>query len=58
MFTLQFNKLRSILKYNIKVTLEFLSNGESNDETNFQHKLIITDGQVLKLLQVLKLSII
>ena len=52
--------IRNLISYNLeqkignKVTLNFLSNliRNSNDETNFPHKLILTDTQVSKLLQM------
>ena len=52
--------IRNLISYNLeqkignKVTLNFLSNliRNSNDETNFPRKLILTDTQVSKLLQM------
>ena len=45
---LQLNKLKSAIKNRIEVTLNLSSNvvGDSNDEANFQHKLLLTDTQV------------
>ena len=47
----QFNKLKSGIKDGTEVTLNFLSNliGNSNDETNFPLKLLLTDTQVSKI---------
>ena len=47
----QLNKLKSGEKNGIDVTLNLSSNvaGDSNDETNFPHKLLLTDTQVLRL---------
>ena len=47
----QLNKLKSGKKNGIDVTLNLSSNvaGDSNDETNFPHKLLLTDTQVLRL---------
>ena len=47
----QLNKLKSGTKNGIDVTLNLSSNvvGVSNDETNFPHKLLLTDTQVLRL---------
>ena len=44
----QLNKLKSAIKNGTKVTLKILSNliGNSNDETNFPYKLLLTDTQV------------
>ena len=48
---LQLNKLKSAMKNGTEVTLNLLSNliGNSNDETNFPHKLLLTDTQVSKI---------
>ena len=42
------NNLRSAIKYGIEITLNFSSNfiGHSNVETNFPHKLLLTDTKV------------
>ena len=44
----QLNKLKSGIKNGTQVTLNNPSNviGDSNDETNFTHKLLLTDTQV------------
>ena len=41
----QLNKLKSATKNGAEVTLNLSSNliGNSNDETNFAHKLLLTD---------------
>ena len=51
---MQHSKLKSGLKNGIEVTLNCLSNGtsDSNNETNFPHKLLLTDTQALRLPQV------
>ena len=48
---LQLNKLNSGIKNNTKVTLKISSNvvGDSNDENNFPHKLLLTKTQNSKL---------
>ena len=45
---LQLNKLKSAITNGTKVTLNLLSNliGISKDETNFPHKLLLTNTQV------------
>ena len=47
----QLYKLKCGIKNGIEVTLNVLSNstGISNDETNFPHKLLLTDTQVSKI---------
>ena len=47
----QFIKLKSGIKNGIEVTLSLSLNviGDSNDETNFPHKLLLTDAQVSRL---------
>ena len=47
----QLNKLKSGIKNDTKVTLKISSNvgGDSNDENNFPHKLLLTNTQVSKL---------
>ena len=47
----QLNKLTSGIKNNTDVTLKISSNvvGDSNDENNFLHKLLLTNTQVSKL---------
>ena len=47
----QFNKLNSRIKNGTEVTLKLPSNviGESNDENNFLHKLLLTIAKVSRL---------
>ena len=47
----QLNKLKSEIKNGTEVTLNLLSNliGNSNYETNFLHKLLLTDTQVSRI---------
>ena len=47
---LQVNKLKAEIKNGIQVTLRLLSNivGNSNDEANFPHKLLLANTQVSK----------
>ena len=47
----QLNKLRSGIKDGTGVTLKLSSNvvGTSNDDTNFPHKLLLINTQVLRL---------
>ena len=47
----QLNKLKSAIKNAIDVILRLLSNmiGNSDDETNFRHKLLLTNRQVANL---------
>ena len=47
----QLSKLKSGIKNGTEVTLTFSSNvaGDSNDENNFSHKLLLTNTQVSKL---------
>ena len=44
----QFNKLKSAIKNGTDVILRLSSNivGSSNDETNFPHKLLLTNRQI------------
>ena len=44
----ELNKVKSGIKNGFEVTLNLSSNviGVSNDETNFRHKLLLTDAQV------------
>ena len=53
MSNLQINKLKLGIKSGTKVTLKILSNvvGDSNDENNFPHKLLLTNTQVSRLLK-------
>ena len=47
----QHNKLKTKIKNGTEVTLKLSSNavGDSNDENNFPHKLLLTNTQVSKL---------
>ena len=47
----QLNKLKAAIKNQTEVTLDLSSNvaGDSNDETNFPHELLLTDAQVSKI---------
>ena len=46
----QLNKLKSGIKNGSEVTLELSSNvGDSNDENNFLHKLLLANTHVLRL---------
>ena len=47
----QFNKLKSVIKNGIEVTLNLSSNfvGDSNDKNNFPHKLLLTNTDVSRL---------
>ena len=47
----QLNTLQSGIKNGTEVTLNLSSNGigDSNNETNFPHKLLLTNAKVLKL---------
>ena len=47
----QLNKLKSGTKNGTQVTLNFLSNvvGNSNDETNFPHKSLLTNSEASKI---------
>ena len=47
----QLNKLKSEIKKGLQVTLNLSLNvvGDSNDETHFPHKLLLTDTQVSKI---------
>ena len=51
MSNLQLNTLKSGIKNGTEVTLNLLSIGigDSNNETNFPHKLLLTNAKVLKL---------
>ena len=50
----QVNKLKSGIKNGNQVTLKLLTNfiGDSNDEVNFLHGLLLTNKQISKLLQM------
>ena len=47
----QLNKLKSGIKNSAQVTLNLSSytSGDSNDDTNFPHKLLLTDPQIRRL---------
>ena len=49
----QLNELKSGIKIGTEVTLKFSSNvvGDSNNETNFPHRLLLTNTQALRLLK-------
>ena len=51
MSNLQFNELKSEMKNGTEVALNLSSNviGNSNDETNFPHKLLLTNLQGSKI---------
>ena len=50
LFNPQLNKLKSVIKNGIEITLNLSSNliGNSNDATNFRDKLILTNTKVSK----------
>ena len=50
----QLNKLKPGIKHGTEVTLNLSSNliGNSNDETNFPHEILLTDTQVSKIRKV------
>ena len=45
----QFNKLQSAIKHETEVVLRLSSNMIGGDETNYPHKLLLTNRQVLNL---------
>ena len=51
MYNSEINKLKSGIKNRTEVTLKISSNiaGDSNDENNLPHKLLLTNTQVSKL---------
>ena len=51
MFNSEINKLKSGIKNRTEVTLKISSNiaGDSNDENNLPHKLLLTNTQISKL---------
>ena len=53
--SLQLNKLKSTIKNETKVVLRLSSImvGDSKDETNFPHKLLLTDKQVSNICKAL-----
>lgn len=50
LFNSQLNKLKSGIKYSFETALKLSSSilGDTNDENNFQHKLLLTNTQVSK----------
>ena len=56
LFNSQLNKLKSGIKNGTEVTLKISSNdvGDSNDENNFPHKLLLPNTQILKLRKAFK----
>ena len=54
---LKFNKLKSGIKYGTELTLNHSSNviSKFNDESNFPHKLLLTNTQVSKLCKALQM---
>ena len=48
----QVNKWKYWIKNGTEVTFNFLSNIDGDDETNFQHKLLLTNAQVLQIWKV------
>ena len=53
----QLNELKSGIKNGTEATLKLSSNviGDFNDETNFQHKLLLTNTQDLRLVKLLQI---
>ena len=53
----QLNKIKSGIKHGTEVTLKLSSNvvGNSSDETNLPHKLLLTDAQVARILNLLQI---
>ena len=51
---LQINKLKLGIKNGTEVTLKVSSNvvGDSNDENNFSHKLLLSNTQILRIRKV------
>ena len=49
---LQLNKLNSAIKYETEVVLRLSSNMIGDNETNFPHKLFLTNRQVVNLRKV------
>ena len=51
MFTFQLNKIKSEIKSGTGVTVKISLNaiGDSNNENNFPHKLLLTNAQISKL---------
>ena len=51
----QFNKLKSAIKNETEVVLRLSSNMVGDDETNFSHKLLLTNRQVANLRKPLQI---
>ena len=51
----QLSKLKSAIKIDTEVTLNFSSNviGDSDDDTNFSHRLLLSDRQLSKFCKAL-----
>ena len=58
LFNLQLNTLKFGIKSGAKVTLKLSSNvvGNSNNDSNFPHKLLLTNIQVSKIRKALRMS--
>ena len=54
----QLNKLNSAKKHETEVVLRLSLNMIGDDETNFHHKLLLTNRQVINRYQIIKSSII
>ena len=54
----QLNKLNSAIKHETEVVLRLSLNMIDDDETNFHHKLLLTNRQVINRYQIIKSSII
>ena len=54
----QLNKLNSAIKHETEVVLRLSLNMIGDDETNFHHKLLLTNRQVINRYQIIKSSII
>ena len=52
----QFNKLKSAIKNKSEVVLRLSPNMIGDDETNFAHKLLLTNGQVANLRKALLIN--
>ena len=54
----QLNRLNSAIKHETEVVLRLSLNMIDDDETNFHHKLLLTNRQVINRYQIIKSSII
>ena len=54
----QLNKLNSAIKHETEVVLRLSLNMIGDDETNFHHKLLSTNRQVINRYQIIKSSVI